>query len=303
MRSQRGMVAGLAAYLIWGLLPIFWKALDSVPPMVILADRIVWSLVFLALYLTLTRTWGWLPRAAANPRSLAPLLLTAALIAVNWGTYIWANNNGHIVEESLGYFINPLVNVLLGVAFLRERPRAWQWVAVGLAFIGVAYLTAVYGRLPWIALTLALTFGFYGLIRKVIGIDAVAGLTVEMAILFVPALVFLLAQGFAGAIPFETGSGLGLLLVLAGPATAVPMVLFTYAARRVMLTTIGILQYISPTMQFLIGAYFYGEGFPRAQVPGFVLIWIALALYSVEGYVAYRRQAARAVAQAPVVGS
>jgi chloramphenicol-sensitive protein RarD len=303
MRSQRGMLAGLAAYLIWGLLPIFWKALDSVPPMVILADRIVWSLVFLSLYLTLARAWGWLPRAARNPRSLAPLLLTAALIAVNWGTYIWANNNGHIVEESLGYFINPLVNVLLGVAFLRERPRRWQWAAVALAFVGVAYLTAIYGRLPWIALTLALTFSFYGLIRKVIGIDSVAGLTVEMAILFVPALIFLLVQGFHGAIPFEAGSGIALLLVLAGPVTAIPMVLFTYSARRIMLTTIGILQYISPTLQFLIGAYFYGEGFPRQQVPGFVLIWIALALYSVEGIVTYRRRATQAAAQARLAGS
>jgi chloramphenicol-sensitive protein RarD len=296
MRSQRGIIAGLAAYLMWGLLPIFWKALGSVPPVEILANRVVWSLAFLALYLTLTRSWGWLPRAVRKPRTLAPLLLTAGLIALNWLVYIWANNSGHIVEASLGYFINPLVNVLLGVAFLRERPRPWQWAAVGLAFLGVAYLTVIYGRLPWIALTLALTFGFYGLIRKTISLGSVEGLTVEMAVLFLPAAVFLLALGIGGTGAFGTTGGMTAMLLLAGPVTAVPMVLFTYAARRVMLTTIGILQYISPTMQFLLGAFVYGEGFRAEQVPGFTLIWAALALYSIESYIAYRRQAARAVA-------
>lgn len=291
MCTKGGVLAAFAAYLLWGILPIYWKALEHLGTPELLAHRIIWSLAVLIGFLAVTRNWGWLRRAFQQPRLLLPLVLSAALIGVNWLTYLWANNSGHIVEGSLGYFINPLVSVLLGVLFLRERPRSAQWVAVGLAAIGVAFLTISYGRLPWIALTLALSFGFYGLIRKTITLASVEGLTVEMALLFLPALAylgFLTARGSASA----PGSGplTIALLLMSGLVTAIPLILFTHGIRQITLTTLGILQYITPTMQFLLGAFVYGEGFRQDQMVGFGLIWIALAFYSIEGIVIARRK-------------
>jgi len=291
VRIKGGTLAAFAAYFLWGILPVYWKALEHLSAPEIFVHRIIWSLVVLVGFLALTRNWDWLRRARREPRLLLPLVLTAALVTVNWLTYLWANNTGHIVEASLGYFINPLVNVLLGVLFLRERPRSVQWTAVGLAAVGVTFLTISYGRLPWIALTLALSFGFYWLIRKTTTLASAEGLTVEMALLFVPALVYLgvlTAQGatsFAGSGPLTT-----VLLVMSGFATTIPMVLFTYGARQVTLTTLGLLQYIAPTLQFLLGAFVYGEGFRQDQMVGFGLIWVALALYSVEGIITARRR-------------
>ncbi len=289
---NRGTLVALSAYIAWGLLPIYWKTIEQVPPQEILSHRVVWSLVVVLGLLAVQRNGGLLRRVAARPALAAPLVGSAALLAVNWFTYLWANNNGHIVETSLGYFINPLVNVLLGVVFLRERVRGWQGVAIGLAFAGVAYLTISHGSLPWIALTLALSFGFYGLIRKTTTLGSVEGFTVEMSVMFVPALAFLVYLATTGQGAFgQPDARLNLLLAFAGVATAIPLVVFAYAARRVTMTTLGIVQYIAPTLQFLIGVLVYGESFTRARIIGFSLIWAALLVYAIEGLIVRRKPA------------
>lgn len=289
---NKGTLVALSAYFAWGLLPIYWKTIEHVPPLEILGHRVIWSLAVVLGLLAIQKNWGWLRRVAARPALAAPLIGTAALLSVNWFTYLWANNNGHIVETSLGYFINPLVNVLLGVVFLRERLRGWQTVAISLAFTGVAYLTFTYGRPPWIALTLALSFGFYGLIRKTTALGSVEGFTVETAVMFVPSLAFLTYLAMTGRSAFgQADATTNLLLAFAGVATAIPLVLFAYGARRVTLTTLGIVQYVAPTLQFLIGVLVYGESFSRSRLIGFSLIWAALVLYAIEGLLVRRKQA------------
>lgn len=290
---KNGTLAALSAYVLWGLLPVYWKTIEHVPAQEILSHRVIWSLAVTLGLLTLRRQWSWLSRAIRKPAILLPFVGTAALLTLNWLIYIWANNNGHIVEVSLGYFINPLLNVLLGVVFLRERMRSWQWAAIGLASIGVTYLTFTYGRLPWIALTLALTFGFYGLIRKMAPLESVQGLTVETALMFLPAIGYLTYLGAHGTGSFgQAGVQTTLLLGLAGFVTAIPLILFAYGARRVQLTTLGVLQYAAPTLQFLVGVVIYGESFTQARLIGFSLIWVALLLYSAEGFITQRRVAA-----------
>ncbi len=290
---KKGTLAALAAYVMWGFLPAYWKLLQSVPPIEILGHRIVWSLVACTLFLVATRRTAWIKRVISHPAQLAPLVLTALVLGANWGIYIWAVNYGHIVESSLGYFINPLLNVLLGTVFLRERLRSWQWAAIGLAFAAVVYLTLSAGRPPWIALSLALTFGFYGLIRKTAVIDAVEGLTVEMVFLAVPAFAFLITSAGRGTGAFvAAGPATTLLLVFAGVVTALPMALFTIGARRVTLTTLGVLQYAAPSLQFLLGVFVYREDFQPSRLLGFSVIWLALILYTVEGIANQRRTAA-----------
>lgn len=286
---KNGVLAAAVVYILWGLLPIYWKALAVVPSSEIMGHRVVWSLpVALALLLVQGQA-GRLRQMARRPVTWLPSVATAGLLSVNWLTYLWANNNGHIVETSLGYFINPLVNVLLGLIFLRERLRPGQWGAVALAAAGVLYLTISYGQPPWIALTLALSFGFYALIRKTAALGPVEGLTLELSIMFVPTAAYLF---------YRAGSGVGafgrldmrtdLMLMAAGVLTCIPLALFAFGARRVPLTTLGILQYVSPTLQFLIGVYLYGEAFTQARLIGFGLIWLALALYTTEGFLARR---------------
>ncbi len=287
---KNGTLAALAAYILWGLLPVYWKAVEQVPAQEILGHRVVWSLVVTLALLALGRQWGWLGRVIRRPAILLPYLGTAGLLGLNWFVYIWANNNGHIVETSLGYFINPLVNVLLGVLFLHERMRPWQWAAVGLAAAGVTYMTLGYGQLPWIALILAFSFGFYGLLRKTGGLEAIQGLTVETGLMFLPALSYLLYLDRRGVGAFgRADATTTLLLGLAGVVTAIPLILFAYGARRVPLTTMGVLQYAAPTGQFLLGVLAYGEPFTQARLIGFSLIWIALALYTTEGVIVQRR--------------
>lgn len=287
---KQGTLIALAAYLLWGFVPVYWKLLEAVPATQILSHRIVWSLVIAVLTLAVWRRWAWLKPFIAQPSEVGPLILTALLVGGNWLIYVWAVNSGQIVESSLGYFINPLVNVLLGTLFLRERPRPWQWAAIALAGAGVAYLTLSYGRLPWIALALALSFGFYALLHKKTSLGSVEGLAVEMAILFVPALAFLIVSATRGTGAFiAAGPAPTLLLAFAGVVTALPLFLFTAGARRVTMTTLGVLQYIAPTMQFLLGAFVYGEGFRLEQLPGFSLIWVALLLYTAEGVITQRR--------------
>jgi chloramphenicol-sensitive protein RarD len=288
---NRGILFGIAAYSLWGFLPLYWKALQEVPAGEILANRIVWSFVFVLILLSLQRKWRWLKPALGQRRVLITFTVTALLLAVNWFVYIWAVNAGFVIETSLGYFINPLVNVLLGVFFLRERLRKGQLAAITMAFGGVLYLTFSYGAFPWIALTLAFSFGFYGLLRKTAPLPAAEGLTLETALLTLPSLAVMLYLGRTGSGHFAAGDPrLSLLLIGVGVITAVPLILFAAAAQRITLTNLGLLQYIAPTIQFLLGVFVFNEAFGREQLAGFALIWSALLVYSVESIWVGRRR-------------
>ena len=290
---NRGTLYALASYALWGVLPIYWKLLKGVPPLEILAHRIFWGLLVLLGLLAYKQRWEWLKWVRGSRRTMGTFVVTAVLLCTNWFVYIWAVNAGFIVETSLGYFINPLVNVLLGAVFLGERLRNWQKVAVMLAFLGVLWLTVTYGSLPWIALTLGVSFGIYGLLRKTAALESLEGLSLEMAILFLPALAYLLYLLLTGGFSLGRVSALqNSLLVLAGVVTAVPLLLFAMGARRVTMTTLGILQYLAPTCQFLIGVFLYNEPFGQTQLVGFGLIWLALAIYTGEGISVRRRKTA-----------
>jgi chloramphenicol-sensitive protein RarD len=280
---NKGILYAAGAYIIWGLLPIYWKALDDVPAGQILAHRIVWSLLFVGVVLTVRHNWAWLRGAAARPRVLLTFAVSGTLLAINWFVYIWSVNAGFIVETSLGYFINPFVNVLLGFIVLKERLRPAQWLALSVALAGVLYLTFSYGAFPWIALTLAFSFGTYGFIRKTATLNSAEGLFLETAVLFLPAFGFLLLQNSRGAGAFaHNGLTSTLLLMGAGVVTSVPLLLFAAGARRITMTSLGLLQYIAPTLQFLIGVLIFHEEFGMTRLIGFGLIWLALVLYSAE---------------------
>jgi chloramphenicol-sensitive protein RarD len=279
--AKRGVCYALGAYFLWGVLPVYWKLLQSVPAPTILAHRLLWSFLFLLVVIIVRREWPTLV-GAVNRTILPVYLLAAALLAVNWLTYIWAVNADRIVETSLGYFINPLVNVLLAVLFLRERLHPMQWGAVTLAATGVAWLTWQHGSLPWVALVLAGTFGFYALLKKKAPLAPLPGLTLETAVLWLPALIYVAAISARGGLSAgQEDLGTALLLICTGAITALPLLLFAAAARRVQLSTIGLLQYIAPTCQLLIGVLVYGEPFDRVRWIGFGFIWTALALYSI----------------------
>ncbi|WP_026877531.1 EamA family transporter RarD [Jiangella gansuensis] len=279
--SRSGVAYGFGAYAIWGLFPLYIKLLDHVGAAQILAHRIVWSLFIVLALLLIGRNLRRL--RTLGRRAYGLLALAAALICVNWGVYIWAVNSDQIVETSLGYFINPLVTVLLGVLVFGERLRRLQWLAMGLAAVAVVILTVDYGRLPWIALALAFSFATYGLVKKKADVDAVASLGVETAVLFLPALAYLLVLQADGSAAFvDAGWGDSLLLIGCGIVTATPLLLFGAAAVRIPLTTLGTLQYLTPTLQFLLGVLVYGETVPPVRWVGFALIWLALAILTVE---------------------
>jgi chloramphenicol-sensitive protein RarD len=286
---NRGIALGVGAYVLWGVLPIFWKAIESVDSFEILAHRIVWSVVFLAVIIALRRSWDQVRRMSVS--TIARLLGAGSLLALNWATYIWAVNNGHIVESSLGYFINPLLNVLLGVLILRERLEPMQWIAVAIAATGVMYMTVSVGSLPWIALVLATSFAVYALLKKKMrGVGPIESLAVEVTLVLLPALIFLTVLGVGGEGAFGAdGARITVLLVLTGVATALPLLLFGAAAGLIQLTTIGLLQYIAPSLQFLIGVFVYGEVVGRDRLIGFVLVWLALALYTGHSLARMRR--------------
>ena len=279
---NRGVLYGLGAYLMWGFFPLYFKLLQDVPATEILVNRIVWSFIFLAGIITLRKDWKIMRRTALKPRTLLIYTISACLLAVNWLIYVWGVNAGFVVETSLGYFINPLLNVVLGVVFLRERLRAWQWAPVGLATLGVIYLTVNYGQLPWIALALAFSFGMYGLVKKTAPLGSLHGLTLETGILFLPATLYLLLVANGDT----TGSYTPLTLVLLvgiGVVTAVPLLMFGVAARSIDLSLLGILQYVAPTCQFLLGVLVFNEPFTSVRLVGFSLIWAALIFFWIEG--------------------
>jgi chloramphenicol-sensitive protein RarD len=282
--SQRqGIAYAFGAFFLWGLFPLYWKQLASVPSLEIVAHRTVWGFACLAAWVTLRRRWAEVRAVAGAPRTIAVLTGSATLIGFNWLLYIWAVTHGHIVDASLGYYLNPLVNVLLGILVLRERLSRGQGLAVTLAAVGVAVLTLSYGRLPWIALALACSFGLYGLVRKTVAADALVGLLWETAMLAPIAACFLVAAEARGAGAFGHGPPLAsLLLALGGAVTAIPLMLFALGARALPLSTLGFVQYVSPSLQFLLGVFLYRERFGVAQAVAFAFIWAALAVLTAE---------------------
>jgi chloramphenicol-sensitive protein RarD len=283
---NKGILYAFGAYFIWGLVPIYWKLLKHIPATQLIGHRIVWSFVLLAAILLVMRKWSELRRAVSSGRVILIYFAAAVLCGFNWFIYVWAVTSGYIVECSLGYFINPLLSVLLGVIFLRERLRLFQWIAIGLAAAGVIGLTLVYGRLPWIALGLAFTFGFYGLVKKTAPLNSLNGLTLETGILFVPGLFFLVYQDSIGRGAFShAGLGPDLLMIGAGLVTTIPLLLFASAAQRIPLTLIGILHYITPTLQLLLGVLIYKEAFSVTQALGFGVVWMGLIIFCIEGFI------------------
>ncbi|MET8385683.1 EamA family transporter RarD [Streptosporangium canum] len=279
--SRRGVLYGIAAYTMWGLFPLYWPLLKPAGALEILAHRIAWSLVAVVAILAVRRHWSWFRELMRTPKKVGLLALAAAIVTVNWGIYIYAVNTGHVVESALGYFINPLVSVLFGVFLLKERLRPWQWGAVGLGTLAVVVLTLDYGRLPWIALVLAVSFGTYGLVKKIAQVSAAESLTIETLVLLLPALGYLVyLQGQGGATFGSLGAGHALLLAGGGVITAIPLLCFTSAAIRIPLTTVGLLQYIAPVLQFIVGVFVVHEVMPPSRWAGFAIVWLALSVFT-----------------------
>jgi chloramphenicol-sensitive protein RarD len=301
---QLGMLFAASAYILWGLFPLYFRALQQVAPLEILLHRIAWALLFLVAVLTVRRQWGWVPQVVRQPKVLLGFAASSILLSVNWFIYIWSVNNGHVIDSSLGYFMNPLVNVLLGFVFLHERMRPLQWAAVAIAGGAVIWLTWMAGHPPYIGLALAFSFGSYGLLRKTAALGALEGLSLETILLFPFAFAYLAWLAWQGQNTFvQSALPARCLIAAAGPITAVPLLLFAAGARRIPMATLGLLQYIAPTLQLLLGVWLYGEPF-GARAPGFFAIWAALALYSLEGlWQAWMaREPAKAQVNAPVGG-
>lgn len=293
---NKGILYTVVAYIIWGLIPIYFKWLHTVDALQIVSHRMLWSFVFLWVLLALRREVRTF-FSSLDRRFLLIYLVAGILLALNWLVYVWAVNAGFVVEGSLGYFINPLISVLLGVIFLKEKLRPLQWLPVGLAAAGVLYLTISLRTAPWISLALALTFGLYGLLKKIAPLNALNGLTLETTLVLLPAVGYLLFVEFSGSGAFiHAGFSTSLLLVFCGVVTATPLLLFAAAAQQVPLSTLGLLQYISPTLQFLVGVFLYHESFTQERAIGFSIIWLALILFSMEGFFQRRKELASSVA-------
>lgn len=280
---RAGVASGLAAYVLWGLFPLYWGFLEPATPLEVLAARVVFSLVSLALLVTAVGQWPTIRAVLADRRRLGILTGAALIVSVNWGVFIWAVDNDHVVDASLGYFINPLVSIALGVIVLRERLRRLQWLAVAIAAVAVVYATVSMGRLPWIALILAFSFGVYGLAKKLAGVDAIASLTVEMLVLTPIAVAYIGWLWTQDELVFGTqGWAHALLMVGAGPVTALPLLFFGFAAHRVPLSVLGPLQYVAPSLQLVIGVWVFGELMSPERWLAFVGVWIALAVFTVD---------------------
>jgi chloramphenicol-sensitive protein RarD len=293
---RRGLLALVCAFSTWGFLPLYLKPLRHVPPLAVMCHRLLWCCLFVLALLALRGELEQVRAALRDGKTRLRLCASAALISCNWLLYVWSVTNGHVVEGSLGYFVNPLVNVLLGVAVLGERLERVQWIAVAIAAAGVGYLTWLAGRPPWIALGLAGSFGSYGLIRKTVAVEALAGLASETLLIAPLGLAYLVAAELGGGGAGLHAGGWTLpLLIFGGPLTAVPLALFSYGARRVPYSTVGIVQYIGPTQQLLLGILVFGEPFPPQRAAGFALIWIALAIYAAHGMLRARSMRIAAV--------
>ena len=287
---RTGIFSAALAFLCWGLFPLYFLALHDVPSLQILAHRMLWSLLFLLIVLVVRRQWDWLA-IVRKPRVIASFVASAFLLSANWLVYIWSVNNGHVIEASLGYFINPLVNIMFGFFLLKERLRPAQWGAIGIAALGVAWLTWQAGTVPWISLVLAASFGAYGLMRKTAALGALEGLSLETMVLFPLAAVYVGWLTWHGQNVFinTPSNTTRLLLIASGPLTAVPLLLFASGARKIPMSVLGLLQYMSPTLQFLLGVWVFHEAFSMARLVGFAVIWAALALYAAEGLLNAKR--------------
>jgi chloramphenicol-sensitive protein RarD len=288
---NRGYLAAFAAYLFWGFSPIYWKIVASVPAIEVLALRIIWAIPFLLIILFIGKDFSVLKIFWKSPWKYKVYLLTPFLLGVNWLVWIWSVSNGYVVDASLGYFINPLINVIMGVLLLHEHLRRVQWISLLLALIGVLYLTLNYGQFPWIALTLAITFALYGFIRKTAALGAVNGLTVEISVLLIPSFLLLFYLNDSGNLTLPSlDMELHLWLILAGAITVFPLSVFAYGARKIPYSTLGFIQYIAPTFQFLLGVFLFKEAFSSDKLIGFSFIWLALILYSLENLYFHRRK-------------
>lgn len=288
---NKGIGYGIGTYVMWGLLPVYWKCIHHVPAVQLVCHRIVWSCLFLAGILLFTHRAKGFRWSMLTPPVLCIYIAASLLIAINWLVYIWAVNSGFILESSLGYFINPLLNVLLGVLFFRERLRVWQWISLGVALAGVVYLTIALGRLPWISLTLAISFALYGLAKKMAPLGVVDGLALETGLLAIPALLYLVYSESIGTGSFLHGDvGRDILLVGGGLMTTAPLLLFAAALQRIPLSLMGVLQYLSPSLQFLIGVGVYREPVSASRLVGFALVWAALVIFGVEGALSRRKR-------------
>ncbi|MFF8607681.1 EamA family transporter RarD [Streptomyces sp. NPDC015346] len=301
--GRAGLLYGIGAYGMWGLVPLFWPLLKPAGAIEILAHRMVWSLAVVGLALLALRRWGWIRELLRSPRKLGLIAVAAAVISVNWGGYIWAVNSGQVVEASLGYFINPLVTIAMGVLLLKERLRPAQWAAVGIGFAAVLVLAIGYGQPPWLSLMLAFSFAVYGLLKKKVNIGGLESLAAETAIQFLPALAYLLWLGTAGSATFGAeGAGHAALLAATGIVTAAPLVCFGAAAIRVPLSTLGLLQYLAPVFQFLLGVVYFHEAMPPERWAGFSLVWLALTILTWDALRTNHRSRAAIAAAAAVAG-
>ncbi|MDF6019458.1 EamA family transporter RarD [Streptomyces sp. JH34] len=297
--QRAGLLYGVGAYGMWGLVPLFWPLLEPSGAVEILAHRMVWSLGVVGIALLVLRRWAWIGELLRQPRRLGLIAVAAAVISVNWGLYIWSVNNGHVVEASLGYFINPLVTIAMGVLLLGERLRPAQWAAVATGFAAVLVLAVGYGQPPWISLVLAFSFATYGLAKKKVNMGGLESLAAETAVLFVPALGFLLWLGASGDATFLTGgAGHGALLAATGLVTAIPLVCFGAAAIRVPLSVLGLLQYLAPVFQFALGILYFHEAMPPERWAGFALVWVALIVLTWDALRTARRTRAEALRMA-----
>ncbi|MFO8165073.1 MAG: EamA family transporter RarD [Thermodesulfobacteriota bacterium] len=289
--TTKGTITAVSAFFLWGIFPIYWKSLAHVSSTEILAHRVIWSLAFILCLVVFQRGWKQGSDLLSFSRDVPRFLVTSFFLGANWLTYIWAVNTNQIVEASLGYFINPLVNICLGMIFLKERLYRWQGLSVALAFIGVLFLTLHYGRVPWIAFILAFTFGMYGLLRKTARAESMIGLLFETGILTPIALVYAISLGVQGSGAFfSIGLQTDVLLIGAGLVTAIPLLLFSYGARRIQYSTLGFLQYIAPTGQLLVGVFLYRELFTRTHAISFGLVWAAIIIYSISSYLRHKKK-------------
>jgi chloramphenicol-sensitive protein RarD len=282
-QHRAGLACGAGAYLLWGLFPLYWPLLEPANAIEILAHRMIWSLLFMLILITIRRDWSSVRGAVADRRTLRRLSVAAVAVSVNWGVYIWGVNSNQVVETSLGYFINPLLTVLAGVLILKERLRPAQWAAVGVGTLAIVVLTVDYGRLPWIALALACSFATYGFLKSQITVGAVESMTIETGVLFIPAVITLAVLSSRSQTTFgHAGAGNALLLIGTGAVTAIPLLLFASAARRLPLTVLGLLQYLAPVLQFAVGVGIRHEAMPPARLAGFGLVWIALIVLTAD---------------------
>jgi chloramphenicol-sensitive protein RarD len=302
--DRSGLIAGIAAFATWGLIPVYWKLLSNIPASEILAHRFVWTTLFLIVLLSWQHRWPEVREATRSRPAVLYCFASGVAISVNWLFFIWAVNVGRVIETSLGYFMTPLVNVLFGAIFLRERLTRWQFISVMLALVGVLNLTFGYGRLPWLAITLCISFGLYGLLRKKSGVRPIPGLFLETTLLTPIAAGYLLYLQRAGSSTFGSAPwSLVLLLISTGVVTGLPLVWFGHAARHLRMTTVGFLQYLAPSCSFFLGVYLYHEPFTRAHLITFTFIWVALVIFTVEAIWRWRSTRERDALTAPLVQS